>query len=86
VLDDLEEVAAHHGLAAPDVDVEHLQFAQLVQNGDALLGGELPRVAPAAAAEAVHALQVARVRQFPREADGGVEPALHLLDERLSRH
>jgi hypothetical protein len=41
VLDELEEVAAHHRLAAADVDVEDLQLAQLVEHPLGLGGGQL---------------------------------------------
>ncbi len=69
VLDDVEEVAAHHGLATTDVDVEDLQVAQLVEDVLRFGGGELTRVALAARRQAVDALQVARVGQLPRQAD-----------------
>ena len=66
VLDQLEEVAAHHGFATADVDVEHLQVAQFVEHALGLGRGQLVWVAPARRRKAVHALQVARVGEFPR--------------------
>ena len=86
VLDELEEVAAHHRLAAADVDVEDLQVAQLVEHPLGLGRGQLARVALARRRQAVHALQVARVGELPGEADGGVEPGLQLGDEGFSAH
>ena len=86
VVEQLEEVAAHHRLAAADVDVEHLQLAQLVEHPLCLVGGQLTRVALARRRQAVHALQVARVCELPREADRRVEPALELFNQRLDAH
>ncbi len=82
VLDDLEEVGPQHRLAAADVDVEHPQPAQVVDDGLHLVGGELVRVAGARGAEAVDALQVAGVGPLPGEADRGVEPGLELVGHR----
>ena len=86
MFDDLEEVAAHHWFATADVDVEHLQVPQLVEYRKGLWRGEFARVALAAAGQAVDALQIACVGEFPREADGGIEPALHLGDKAASGH
>ena len=86
VVDELEEVAANHRLAATDVDVEDLQIAQLVEDALGLGGGQLARVASPTGRQAVHALQVARVGQLPGQADRGIEPALQLLNQRLGAH
>ena len=86
VLDELEEVAPHHRLAAADVDVEHLQVAQLVEHALGFGGGELSRVALPGGRQAVDALQVARIRELPRQADRGIEPCLELADERFNGH
>ena len=86
VLDELEEVAPDHRLATTDVDVEDLEVAELVEHRLGLVGGQLARVAPSRRRQAVDALQVARVRQLPREADRGVETALQLLNQRVRAH
>ncbi len=82
VVDELEEVAADHRLAAADVDVEDLQGTELVEHGDRLSSRQLVRVAPARRREAVDARQVAGVGQLPGQADRGVEAGLELLGER----
>jgi hypothetical protein len=81
VVEQLPEVAAHRRLAAADVDVEDLHPLQLVDDGLALLGGQLARVAPAGAGQAVRAGEVARVGELPREADGRVEAECEVLHE-----
>ena len=86
VVDELEEVAADHRLAAADVDVEDLQLAELVEHALGFGRGQLARIASAARRQAVHTLQVAGVGQFPRQADGRVEPVLELLNQRLGAH
>ena len=86
VLDQREEVPPDHRLAAADVDVEDLQAVELVEHGLGLVRGQLVGVAPARRREAVHAGQVAGVGQLPREADGRVEPALELLNQRGRGH
>ena len=45
VPDDVEEVASDHRLAAADVDVEHLQRAEFVEEVDRLCRRQLERVA-----------------------------------------
>ncbi len=82
VLDDLEEVLAQHRLAAADVDVEDLQRGQLVDEVLGLGGAELLGIPATGARQAVHAGQVAGVGELPGEADGRVETALELLDQR----
>ena len=81
VVDEFEEVAAHHRFATSDVDVEHLQVVQFVEDSLGLGGGELTRVALAARRQAVHTLQVARIGDFPCEADGCIEPGLQLAHQ-----
>ena len=81
----LEEVAADHRLAAADVDVEDLQVVQFVEHRLRLVGGQLARVAPPGRRQAVHALEVAGVGQFPGETDRGVEAALELFNEARRR-
>ena len=86
VRDEFEEVTADHRLASADVDVEHLQLAQLVEHRFGLGGGQLPRIPPARRRQAVNARQVAGVGQLPRQADGRVEPTLELINERGLAH
>src|SRR5689334_24052712 len=74
VVDELPEVGAHRRLAAADVDVEDLHPLQLVDDGLALLGRQLARVATAGRGQAVQAGQVAGVGELPRQADGRVQP------------
>ena len=81
VVDELPEVGPHSGFAAADVDVEHLHAFELVDDVLALLRGQLTRIALARRGQAVHACQVAGVRQLPGQADRRVEPALELLDQ-----
>ena len=85
VVDQLPEVGADGGLAPADVDVEDLHALELVDDGLALLGGQLVRVAPARAGQAVGAGQVAGVGQLPGEADRRVEPGGELVDEGSDR-
>ncbi len=68
-----EEIAPDHRLTATDVDVEHLQVVELVEHGFGFGGGQLARVAATRRRQAVHALEVAGVGEFPGEADRGVE-------------
>ena len=72
---------AHGGLAAPDVHVEDLHPLELVDEGLALVGGELVRVTPARAGQAVHAGQIAGVGQLPGETDGRVQTPFELVDQ-----
>ena len=81
VVEEFPEVRAHGGLAAADVDVEHLHALKFVDDGLALLGGELARVALARRRQAVHTRQVAGVGQFPGQADRRIEAAFELFDE-----
>ena len=81
VLDEFEEVASDHRLAAADVDVEHLQVMQFVEHRFGLDRGEFAGIATARRRQAVHTLEVAGVGEFPREADRSVEPALQLVNE-----
>jgi hypothetical protein len=81
VLEQLEEVATDHRLAATDVDVEHLEVVQLVEHGLRLVGRQFARVTSTGRRQAVHALEVAGVGEFPRETDRGVEAALQLLNQ-----
>ena len=86
VVDEVEEVAPDRRLAAADVDVEHLQPAQLVDHRFGLVGGQLARIATPRRRQAVDARQVAGVRQLPRQADRRVEPALQLVRPARSRN
>src|SRR6056297_3351183 len=81
VLEELEEVTPDHRFAPADVDVEHLEVVQFVEHGLGLVGGELARVAASRRRQAVDALEVAGVGEFPREADRGIETALELFDQ-----
>ncbi len=81
VVDQLPEVGADGGLTAADVDVEDLHALQLVDDRLALFGAELARVPASRGRQAVHARQVARVGEFPREADRGVETEFELVYE-----
>ena len=81
VLHELPEVGADRRLPAADVHVEDLHALQLVDDGLALLGAELARVAPARARQAMGTFEVAGVGQLPGQADRGVEAELELLDE-----
>ena len=81
VADEMPEVLANRGFAATDIDVEDLHPLQFVDDGLALLGREFARVTATRRRQAVHALQVAGVGEFPRETDRGVEPPLHLFGE-----
>ena len=82
VLDDLEEVGTQHGLAAADVDVEHLHLGELIDDVLHLFGGEFVGIATTGGRKAVHALQIAGVGPFPGETDGGVESLGELFSER----
>ena len=86
VLDEFEEVAANHRLAPADVDVEHLQVAQLVEHPLGLGGGQLAVVTLTRRRQAVDAGQVAGVGQFPGEADRCVEARLELGDQGFNAH
>ena len=46
VVDEFPEVGPDGGLAAADVDVEHLHALEFVDHGLALLGGQFPGVTP----------------------------------------
>ena len=81
VLEQLPEVATHRRLAAADVDVEHLHPLELVHHAPALACGQLARIAPPRARQAVHAGQVAGVGELPGEADRGIQPGLEVIHE-----
>ena len=81
VVHQFPKVRAHSGFSATDVDVEHLHAFQFIDNVHALAGGQLARIALTRRGKAVHAGQVARVRQLPRQADGSIQPVLELLDK-----
>ena len=82
VVHQVPEVGPDGGLAAADVHVEHLHPLQLVDHRPALRGSQLARVAAARAGQAVHAGQVAGVRQLPGQADRRVQPVGELLHQR----
>src|ERR1700748_1464054 len=82
VVDELPEVTPDSGLAAADIHVEDLHALELVDYRHALARGELARIAPAGARQAVNTREVARVRELPGQADRGVEARLELVDER----
>jgi hypothetical protein len=84
VIDQLPEVGPDGRLPTADVDVEHLHPRRRVYDVLALGGGQLARVPAPGAGQAVHARQVARVHQFPGQADRRGQPALKLLQQ--SRH
>ena len=81
VVDQLPEVGPDRGLAAADVDVEHLHALQRVDDRLALVGAQLARVAAAGRRQAVHARQVARVGELPGQADRRVEAELEQVGE-----
>ena len=81
VVDELPEVPPDRRLAAADVDVEHLHALELVDHRHALRRGQLARIAPARARQAVDAGQVAGVGQLPGQADRRVQTSLELIDE-----
>ena len=70
VLEELEEVPSDRRLATAHVHVEDLHRGELVDEGHRLGGRQLVRVASARRAQAVHAGEVARPCELPREADG----------------
>ena len=81
VADQIPEVGPDGRLTAADVHVEHLHALHLVDQCPALRGGQLPRIAAPGAGQAVHARQVARVGQFPGQADRRGQAVLELLDQ-----
>ena len=76
VVQDFHEVGPYRRLAAADVHIEHLHPRELVDDRPARGRRKLSRVPAARAGKAVHARQVARVRQLPGEADGRGQPPL----------
>jgi hypothetical protein len=78
MFEQLEEVASHHRLTATDVDVEHLQVTKFVEHSLGLLSREFARISGATRREAMDALEIAGIRQLPRETDGGIKSLLHL--------
>ena len=85
MVDDIEEVLADHWFTAPEVHVEHLQVSEFINHGECFGGGEFFGVAAPRRTQAVHTRQVAGVGEFPREADGGIEATLELLNKRRDR-
>ncbi len=69
VIDQLPEVRPHSRFAAADIDVEDLHALELVDERLALFGAQLARIAPPRRRQAVHAGQIARVGEFPGQAD-----------------
>src|SRR5690606_30180847 len=57
VVEQLPEIGADRGLAAADVDVEHLHPLELVDHGLDLVRGQFPGVAPSGRGQAVDAGQ-----------------------------
>src|SRR5699024_5441723 len=85
VVDELPEIGTDGGLAAADVDVEDLHLLQFVDDRLALLRAQLAGIASPGGAQAVHTGEVAGVGELPRQADGGVQAALELVDEAPDR-
>ena len=81
VVDELPEIRPHRRLTATDIDVEHLHLLQLVDDRLALLGAQFTRITTTRRGQAMHARQIAGVRQFPRQTDRCVETELELIDE-----
>ena len=61
----LKEVFANHWLATTNVDVEHLQVAQLIKHILHLVSVEFAWVAATTAGQTMDALQVAGIGEFP---------------------
>ena len=81
VVDEVPEVGANGGFTAADVDVEHLHSLEFVDYSLGFNSGELAGVADSRRRQAVDALQIACVGELPGEADGSVEPGLHLCGD-----
>jgi hypothetical protein len=78
VFKNLEEVFANHWLATTNVDVEHLQVAQLIEHVLYLIGIEFAWVAAATAGQTMDALQVACIGEFPCQTNWCVKSAFEL--------
>src|SRR5215467_507714 len=86
VIEQVPEVWPDGRLAPADVHVEHLHPVELVDQRLALRGAQLTGIPPPGRRQTVHARQVARVRQLPREADWCHQTALKLLNKARGCH
>src|SRR5262249_8842769 len=86
VIEQFPEVGPDRRLAPADVHVEHLHPLELLDQRLALRSAQLTGIPPSGRRQAVHAGQIARVGQLPREADWCHEPALELLNQRRGCH